>query len=150
MDESVKGHRERLRERFSEHGLAGFHDYEVLELLLTYAMPRIDVKPIAKRLLQSFETLAGVFDAPVSELTLVQGLGEKGALFLTLIRQSELRYLASDLPGRSVYDRPERVKAYLRLLVQGRGRECLGAIFTVQQHRHLTSQIGRASGRVGG
>jgi len=141
IDESVHGHRQRLRERFSEHGFDGFHDYEVLELLLTYAIPRSDVKPIAKRLLDAFGTLAGVFDAPVVELAQVKGMGEKAAVFLNVVKQAELRYLASDLPGKTVFDRPEKVKAHLRFLVQGRGMECFGAIFTDQQHRHLATQI---------
>jgi len=138
---SVRGHRKRLRARFAMHGFDGFHDYEVIELLLTYAIPRSDVKPAAKRLLKTFGTLAGVFDAPVSELSQVRGIGEKTAVFLTLIKQAELRYLASDLPGKSVFDRPDKVKAHLRLLVQGRGMECFGAIFTDQQHRHIATQI---------
>jgi DNA repair protein RadC len=141
MDKSVQGHRQRLRQRFSEYGFDGFHNYEVLELLLTYAIPRMDVKPIAKRLLKVFGTLAGVFDATVTELKQIEGVGEKGAIFLTLIRQVEIRHLASDLPGKSVFDRPEKVKAHLRLLVQGRGMECFGAIFTDQQHRHVATQI---------
>ncbi len=141
MDESVNGHRQRLRLRFSEHGFSGFHDYEVVELLLTYVIPRVDVKPIAKRLLDQFGTLAGIFDANVTELSQVKGVGEKGALFLSLIRQVEIRYLASALPGKNVYDRPEKVKAYLRMQMQGRGMECFGAIFTDQQHRHIASQI---------
>ncbi|MDX8404773.1 MAG: DNA repair protein RadC, partial [Mariprofundus sp.] len=141
MDESIKGHRQRLRQRFSQRGFAGFHDYEVLELLLTYALPRIDVKPLAKLLLARFHTLAGVFDAPVAELQQVVGVGESGALFLTLIRQVEVRYLASDLAGKQVFDRPERVKAYLRLLLQGRGMESFGAIFTDQQHRLLATDV---------
>jgi len=139
--DTVKGHRERLRQRFAEHGFEGFHDYEVLELLLTYALPRVDVKPVAKQLLKAFGTLAGVFDAPVAELSQVPGIGEKGAVFLALVRQVEVRYLASDLPGKSVFDRPEKVKAHLRLLVQGRGMECFGAIFTDQQHRHIATQV---------
>lgn len=141
MDASIQGHRQRLRQRFAKHGFEGFHDYEVLELLLTYAIPRIDVKPVAKRLLDVFGTLAGVFDATVVELKQTAGVGEQGAVFLTLIRQVEVRYLASDLPGRNVYDRPEKVKAHLRLLVQGRGMECFGAIFTDQQHRLIATQI---------
>jgi len=141
MDQSVQGHRQRLRKRFADSGLSGFHDYEVLELLLTYAVPRVDVKPIAKRLLDVFGTLAGVFDATVAELAQIEGMGEKGAVFLTLVRQVEVRYLASDLPGKRVFDRPERVKDHLRLLVQGRGMECFGAIFADQQHRHLATQI---------
>jgi len=141
MDESVKGHRGRLRARFAAHGFDGFHDYEVIELLLTYAIPRSDVKPAAKRLLKAFDTLAGVFDAPVVELAQVRGVGEKAAVFLSLIKQAELRYLASDLPGRKVFDRPDKVKDHLRFLVQARGMECFGAIFTDQQHRHLATQI---------
>jgi len=141
VNESIQGHRERLRLRFSQSGFDGFHDYEVLELLLTYAIPRVDVKPIAKALLKVFGTLAGVFDASVAELTQIQGMGEKGAVFLSLIRQVEIRYLASDLPGKSIFDRPEKVKTHLRLLVQGRGMECFGAIFTDQQHRHIATQV---------
>jgi DNA repair protein RadC len=136
-----KGHRERLRQRFAANGFEGFHDYEVVELLLTYAIPRADVKPVAKRLLHVFGTLAGVFDAPVSELVQIDGVGEKAAVFLSLVRNVEMRYLASDLPGKSVFDRPDKVKAHLRLLVQGRGMECFGAVFTDQQHRHLATQI---------
>ena len=141
MDESIQGHRQRLRQRFAKHGFEGFHDYEVLELLLTYAIPRVDIKPIAKRLLKVFGTLAGVFDATAVELKQTEGVGEKGAVFLTLIRQVEVRYLASDLPGKNIYDRPDKVKAYLRMQMQGRGMECFGAIFTDQQHRHIATQI---------
>jgi len=141
FDISNKGHRERLRARFAGSGFEGFHDYEVLELLLTYALPRVDVKPLGKRLLAEFGTLAGVFDAPPAELVRLPGIGEKAAVFLALIRQVELRYLASDLPGKSVFDRPDRVKAHLRMQVQGRGMECFGAIFTDQQHRHVATQV---------
>jgi len=140
-DDSAMGHRKRLRTRFAGNGFEGFHDYEVLELLLTYAVPRVDLKPVAKRLLAAFGTLAGVFDAPVTELAQVPGMGEKAAVFLNVVKQAELRYLASDLPGRKVFDRPDRVKEHLRFLVQGRGMECFGAIFTDQQHRHLATQI---------
>ncbi len=144
MDEniaSVGGHRKRLRVRFATHGLDGFHDYEVIELLLTYAISRCDVKPAAKRLFKTFGTLAGVFDASAFELSQVQGVGEATAIFLTLVKQAELRYLASDLPGKSVFDRPDKIKAHLRFLVQGRSMECFGAIFTDQQHRHIKTQI---------
>ncbi|MDQ6992566.1 MAG: DNA repair protein RadC [Mariprofundus sp.] len=137
----MKGHRQRLRERFLTSGFDGFHDYEILELLLGYVMLRIDVKPLAKRLLHHFTTLAGVFDAPIVELKQIQGMGESGAFFLSLVRQVEVRYLASELPGKPVFDCPEKVKAYLRLLLQGRGMECFGAIFTDQQHRLIAAEI---------
>jgi len=52
------GHRERLRKRFKKSGAEGFHDYELLELLLTYGIPRRDVKPIAKELINRFGSLS--------------------------------------------------------------------------------------------
>ena len=55
-----QGHRQRLKERFADHGLDGLHDYEALELLVSYAIPRRDVKPVAKELLREFKTLKKV------------------------------------------------------------------------------------------
>ncbi len=54
------GHHKRLRDRFIKSGLDGFHDYEVLELLLTYVFPNRDTKLIAKDLLAKFKKLGGV------------------------------------------------------------------------------------------
>ena len=141
MSERNAGHRARLRQRFAQHGLDGFHDYEIVELLLTYAIPRVDVKPVAKRLLQQFGTLAGVFDATPEELKQSDGVGEQAARFLTLIRQVQVHYLASALPGKSLFDMPEKVRNHLRLMLQGRTMECFGAIFCDQQHRHIATEI---------
>ncbi|MDX8397767.1 MAG: DNA repair protein RadC [Mariprofundaceae bacterium] len=141
QDDSVKGHRERLKLRFFKSSLDDFHDYEVLEMLLLYAIPRVDVKPLAKRLLKQFGSLSGVFDASYIELQQVYGVGDKAALFIKFIRQVGTRYLASELPLKCVFDQPEKVRNHLRLLLQGRGTECFGAIFTDQANRHLLTQI---------
>ena len=58
-----EGHRGRLREKFLASGLDGFHDYEVIELLLTLATPRKDCKEQAKAALRRFKTLQGVIEA---------------------------------------------------------------------------------------
>ncbi len=141
MTDSARHHRERLRLRWQQHGLDGFHDYEVIELLLTYAIPRIDVKPIAKRLLARFGTLAGVFDAGFHELQQEKGVGEKAASFLRLIQATQRRYLASELPSICVLDQPDRVRDYLRVLLQERAMECFGAIFTDHGHHPLAGEI---------
>ena len=73
------GHRSRLRERFVSGGLDGFHDYEVIELLLTLGTPRKDCKEAAKAALKRFKTLQGVFEASSRELEEVEGLGPKTA-----------------------------------------------------------------------
>jgi DNA repair protein RadC len=72
-----EGHRARLRERFLSSGLDGFHDYEVIELLLTLGTPRKDCKQAAKAVLEQYKTLQMVFEASHTELESISGLGPK-------------------------------------------------------------------------
>lgn len=87
------GHRKRLREKFLAAGLSGFHDYEVIELLLTLATPRKDCKEAAKAALEQFKTLQGVFEASPEELCTIPGLGPNNILGLRLIKAAADRYL---------------------------------------------------------
>jgi len=137
----VQGHRKRLKKRFAQHGLDGFHDYEVLELLLLYVIPRKDVKPIAKRLFTQFSTLAGVFDAQVEELQSIEGLGKESALYLKLLKAAHTSYLTADLADKPVFSSPEVVKNWLRLKLQGQSIEFFGALFTDQQNHCISSEI---------
>ncbi len=77
-----EGHRQRLKKRFLDEGLASFQDHEVLELLLFYAIPQGDTNPIAHRLIEKFSSVKGVFDAPLEELCTVKGVGNHVAVFL--------------------------------------------------------------------
>jgi len=88
-----RDHRRRLREKFRVSGLAALHEYEALELLLTYAIPRRDVKPAAKELLAAFGSLKGVLDAEIDDLTEVRGIGAGSALFFRLVKEISSLYL---------------------------------------------------------
>lgn len=88
----AEGHRRRLRERFLAGGLDAFHDHEVLELLLTFAIPRRDVKPAAKALLDHFHSLSAVLDAAPEALRQVSGIGVHAAVLLALIPRLLERY----------------------------------------------------------
>jgi DNA repair protein RadC len=90
-------HRERLRERFLKTGFEGFKEYEALELLLTWAIPRRDVKPIAKDLIKRFGSLKGVFDASAEELVEVHGIKERTAAFLRSLKEFIVLYQRSRL-----------------------------------------------------
>ena len=79
-----KGHRSRMRSKLESYGPRIFDTYELLEMLLYYVIPYKDTNPIAKRLLSAFGSLDGVFNAPVSELSKVDGIGERCAEFLSL------------------------------------------------------------------
>lgn len=87
------GHRKRLRERFLRSSLEGFHDYEVVELLLTYAIPRRDVKPLAKALIARFKGLSGIFEASAEELREVSGCGERSVDLFALIKEAASVYV---------------------------------------------------------
>ncbi|MCU0574021.1 MAG: DNA repair protein RadC [Syntrophobacteraceae bacterium] len=88
-----EGHRQRLRERFEQSGFSGFHDHEVIELLLAYAIPRRDVKPLAKELLTRFGSLSAVVDAPVAHLKQVEGVGSHASVLLAMVPRLMDRYL---------------------------------------------------------
>lgn len=85
------GHRERLRERFKKDRGAGFAPHELLELLLTYAIPRVNTNPLAHQLISHFGSFHAVLDAKPEELMQVKGIGPQAAvllsMFLPLLRQ---------------------------------------------------------------
>lgn len=87
------GHRQRLRERFLATGGEGMPDYEMLELLLALAIPRRDVKPLAKALLDRFGTFAGTIAAGREQLESVKGMGDGAVAALKLAQASALRLL---------------------------------------------------------
>ena len=88
MEPSIhKGHRERLKKRFLEHGLDSFTDVQALELLLFFAVPRQDTNPMAHALLDRFGSLSQVLAASPAELQKVPGIGANGAALLSLVPQ---------------------------------------------------------------
>ena len=85
-----KGHRARMKSKLQNHGARIFDTYELLEMLLYYAVPYKDTNPIAKRLLARFGSLEGVLDAEREELMSVDGIGEYCADFIRLARRVKL------------------------------------------------------------
>lgn len=78
----AEGHRERVRQRVRNEGMEHFQPYEILEFILTYAIPRKDVKPIAKKLIEEFGSLSAVLEADVAELAQIEGIGLTSATLL--------------------------------------------------------------------
>lgn len=115
------GHRARKRQQFLQHGIDSFADHEALELLLYYAIPRRDTNETAHLLLKKFGSLQGVFNAPVQELTKVEGVGENAALLLTLLPALRRRAALSTGGKATILGSVEQCGAYfLSLLAQER------------------------------
>lgn len=87
----LSGHRERLRERFVTGGAEAIPDYEMMELVLFAAIPRRDVKPLAKELIALFGSFADVIAAPRPRLLEVPGLGETAVTQLKIVEAAALR-----------------------------------------------------------
>jgi DNA repair protein RadC len=123
------GHRERLREKFRRAGGKGLHDYELLELLLTYAIPRRDVKPLAKDLIKNFGSLSGVLDAGHQELTEMAGLTATAATLITLVRELGEEYLAERMKHKDLLSSPQAVVDFARMKLSGLPNEVLMVIY---------------------
>jgi DNA repair protein RadC len=130
-----EGHRGRLRERFLAGGLEGFLDYEVVELLLTLATPRKDCKDAAKRAIEKFKTLQGVFEAAPGELQEVPGIGPKNMLGIKLIKAVAERFLAKKVLGRDAICNSSDLFAYLNSAIRDKTRECFLAVFLDSKNR---------------
>lgn len=111
---AFQGHRRRLRERFAKAGFAGFAEYEIVELLLTLAIPRGDVKPQAKALIERFKTVRGILDASPDELRQSGGIGEVTPIALRIIREAANLYLQQSAERRESLADPEALAHFWR------------------------------------
>jgi len=135
------GHRQRLRRRFHESRGVGMPEYELLELLLTYGLPRRDVKPIAKNLLARFKTLAGVLAASHDDLAAVDGVGEQAAGLVALVRELAGRFHAEGLARRDLLDCPRAVADYARIRLAGRREEAMLTIYVDIKNHRLADEL---------
>lgn len=110
--DDCRGHRQRLKQRFSATALQGWRDDEALELLLGYAIARRDVKPLARRLVSRFGSLRAVLEAPEQELCATAGIGPHCVILLHLVRELCARYLRTRIENGDIVSSPQQVIDY--------------------------------------
>jgi DNA repair protein RadC len=130
------GHRARLRQRFLQAGSDALHDYEMLELILFRAIPRRDVKPLAKELLEKFGSLAEVIAAPVARLKEVGGLGEAAITDLKIVHAAANRLLRGAVKQRQVLSSWSNVLDYCRAAMGFESKEHFRILF-LDKGNHL-------------
>ena len=135
-----KGHRKRLREKFLDSGLAGFHDYEVVELLLTLAMPRKDCKDAAKAAMRKFKTFQGVLEASPKALCEVPGIGPKNLFGIKLIKAVADRYLEKRLLNKDALNNSKELFEYLYHSIRDKTRECFNVVFLDAKNRVIATE----------
>ncbi|HET7281230.1 MAG TPA: DNA repair protein RadC [Sphingomicrobium sp.] len=133
------GHRARLRERLLEAGPTGFHDYELIEYLLTLTIPRVDTKPLAKRLLQDFGGIGPLLGASADTLRR-EGLSESAVAALKIAEATALRLLEARIEGRPVLSSWEALGDYLHATMAHRRTEEVRILFLNAKNMLLANE----------
>jgi len=141
------GHRERLRARFLAAGPGSLADYEMLELVLFRAIPRRDVKPLAKRLLAAFGDFNGVISAPLPRLGEVAGLGEAAICELKLVEAAAQRLARSRVMRREVLTSWSALMGYCKAAMAHRATEQFRILF-LDRKNVLIADEAQAQGTV--
>ena len=119
----LRDHRKRLRERFLQGGAAAMPDYELLELILFRAIPRRDVKPLARLLLDTFGDFNRVLSASVARLHAVDGVGDAVVTELKIVEASAHRLMRSKVIERPVMSGWDAVVDYCHTTMAHRETE---------------------------
>ena len=125
----LQDHRKRLRARFMEGGASAMPDYELLELVLFRAIPRQDVKPLARRLLDTFGDFNRVVAAPAERLRAVPGVGEAVVQELKVVEAAAHRMARSRVLGRPVISSWDAVLDYCHTTMAHRETEQFRILF---------------------
>ncbi|MDP1990306.1 MAG: DNA repair protein RadC [Syntrophales bacterium] len=130
-----RGHRKRLLEKFTTAGIEALHDYEALELLLTYVMRRQDVKRQAKALLEKFGSVKGIMDAESDDLRTVPGIGDRSAILFKLIKEIASLYLKQKAMGKKQVSCTTELLDFCRTKMGGKKDEEFCVIYLDAQNQ---------------
>lgn len=112
MEDFKAGHRKRIKQKYIENKSSFVNDYELLELLLTYAIPRRDVKPVAKQLINTCGSLNNVLNTSIENLEKIEGVGENTAVLISLVKEIRIRANKSKNAAVTRFDTEEEVLEY--------------------------------------
>lgn len=138
---SQEGHRGRLREKFIKSGISGFHDYEIIELLLTLGTPRKDCKQQAKEAIRKLKTLRGVLEASTEELQEIKGIGSHNVFGIKLFQEISERYLKERIIGKKIQLKSsKKVHDYLFQSMQKDKKEIFKVMFLDGKNRLIEAE----------
>jgi DNA repair protein RadC len=136
-----RGHRERLRTRFREAGPDAVADYELLELLLFRAIPRRDVKPLAKQLIGKFGSFAEVIAAPETRLREVKGLGDAAITEFKIVQAAAGRLARGQVKARAILSSWSSVLDYCRTEMAFADKEQFRILFLDKRNQLIADEV---------
>jgi DNA repair protein RadC len=137
----ASGHRQRLKDRFMRAGREALQDYELLELILFRSIPRRDVKPLAKKLIAEFGSVAEVLGAPLSRLRTTDGIGEATAIDLKLVEAAGRELAKGAVKKRTVLGSWTAVIDYCRASMAFESREVFRILFLDKRNALIADEI---------
>jgi DNA repair protein RadC len=135
------GHRQRLRERLLSSSDAALPDYELLELLLFYSIPRCDTKPLAKQLLARFSSLAGVLNATAEQLADFTPMNQQTLALFKALRSLGARLAREEVSEKPVLDNWDKLIAYLRICMAHRPVEEFRLLFLDRRNVLIADEV---------
>jgi DNA repair protein RadC len=135
------GHRDRLRARFRDSGSGALSDYELLELVLFRALPRRDVKPLAKALIAKFGSFAETIAAPPQRLAEVEGLGATTITDLKVIEAAARRLAHGEVKRRPMLSSWSSVLDYCRAAMAFADREQFRVLFLDKRNQLIADEV---------
>ncbi len=133
--DTSEGHRKRLREKFMKSSLKGFHDYEIIELLLSLGTPRKDCKQQAKEAIKRFKTMRGVLEAPPEELQKIEGIGAHSAFGIKLVQEVAREFLKEKIIDKPIYRSAQEIFDYLYHSMRDLKKEVFKVIYLNSQNQ---------------
>lgn len=134
------GHRDRLRQKLLDVGPDALHDYELLEILLFAAIPRRDVKPLAKNLLRSFGSLWALLNAPAEQLR-KQGLSDNVVGLLLAVSAAGLRSSRAEVIDKPILSHWDRVVDYCKAAMAHEKKEQFRVLFLDRRNKLLVDEV---------
>ena len=138
---SKAGHRQRLRERFTKGGPDAVHDYELLELILFRAIPRRDIKDLAKSLIGRFGSIAGVMHAPEHLLREVNLVGDAVIFELKLVRAAALELMRTEFIDKPILSSWQQVIDYCHAAMGYEAREQFRILFLDKKNKLIADEV---------
>jgi len=139
--EGPHGHRERMRDRLLDRGADGLADYELIEMLLFFAQPKGDTKPVAKRLINRFGSYSGVLCAPVRDLEEVRGVGRHSIAALKLVHAGAVRLARAEVMNRQILGNWDQLMDYLQTAMARERVEQFRVLFLDTKNQLIADEV---------
>lgn len=134
------GHRKRVKDKFLRDNSNSMHDYEILEILLFYAKPRADVRPLARQLIKEFGGINKLFSADPEKLKSFAGVGESIAVLIKACKEISARMAKEDLTSKPIIESWNSLIEYVRITIGSSSIEQIRVIYLDKKYMVISDE----------